>query len=84
LQSRGSGDARNTGGGQAVKIRMEEMEKSPFCAGLERYKQKITTYVGRDLYVMKRSDFSIELKDFPAIEEVDIENVKQPSHLVQF
>lgn len=29
----------------------------------ERYKQKITTYVRRDPYVMKRNDFSTELKD---------------------
>ena len=67
-----------------MKIRMEEMGKSPYCAGLERYKQKITTYFGRDPYVMKRSDFSTELKDLPAIEEVDIENVKLPSRRVQF
>jgi len=57
LQSRGSGDVQSSGGGQEAKIRMEEMEKSPYCAGLERYKQKITTYVGHDPYVMKRSDF---------------------------
>jgi len=54
-----------------VKIRMEEMEKYPYCASLERYKQKITTYFGREPYVKRRSDFSTELKDLPAIEEVD-------------
>jgi len=59
-----------------VKIRMEKMEKSPYSAGLERYKQKITTYFGREPYVMKRSDFSTELKDLTVIEEVDIDNVK--------
>jgi len=57
-----------------VKNVMDEMEESPYCATLyamtrERYKQK-NKHVGRDPYVMKRSDFSTELKDFPAIEAV--------------
>ncbi len=47
--------------------RIDEMEESPHCTGLdtitrERYKQKITTYAGRDPCVMKRSDFSTKLK----------------------
>lgn len=46
---------------------MEEIEESPYCTGLdtitrERCKQKITTYVERDPYVMKTSDFSTKLK----------------------
>jgi len=60
------------------------MEKSPYCAGLERYQHKIITYFGREPYVIKRSDFSTELKDLTAIEEVDIENVKSPSGRVHF
>jgi len=56
-----------------------------YCATLyamtrERYKQKNQTYVGRDPYVMKRSDFSTELKDFPAIEAVDISNTSFYRH----
>ncbi len=77
LQSRDSDDARNSGGGQEVKSRMDEIEESLYCTGLdtitrERYKQKVTTYVGHDPYVMKWSNFSIKLKYLPAIEMVDI------------
>ncbi len=76
LQSRDTDDAQNSDGGQEVKSRMDEMEESPYCTGLdtitrERYKQKIATYVGRDPYVMKRSNFSTKLKYLPAIEAVD-------------
>ncbi|XP_017350013.1 CCR4-NOT transcription complex subunit 4 isoform X6 [Ictalurus punctatus] len=79
LQSRDSDEVRNSDGGQGVKSRMDEMAESLYCTGLhtitrERYKQKITKYVGCDPYAMKRSDFSTELKCLPAIEAVDISN----------
>lgn len=40
----------------------------------EQFIQKIRTYVGSDLYVMKRNDFSAELKDLPAFEALDLSN----------
>ena len=47
-----------------------------------RYRQKISRiriapnnkYVGQDPYLMKKTDFSTELKDLPAIEAVVIRN----------
>jgi len=64
LQSRDCVDARNADGGQGVKSAMNEMEESPYCTTLDAisrviYKQKIKTYVGRDPYVMKRTDFQL-------------------------
>ncbi len=58
------------------KWKADKMEESLHCSGLdtitrERYKQKITTYVGCNPYVMKRSNFSTKLKYLPAIEVVD-------------
>jgi len=46
-----------------VKSAMDVMEESPYCNTLhaitrKRNKQKNQTYVGRDPYVMKWSDFS--------------------------
>lgn len=35
LPSRDSDDARNSDGGQEVKRRMDEMEESPYCTGLD-------------------------------------------------
>lgn len=52
-----------------MKSTMEDIQEGPYCASLKavrrgRYKLKIRTYVRYDPYVMKRSDLSIELKDF--------------------
>ena len=38
----------------------------------ERYLQKVSKYAGCDLYLLKKTDFSKDLKDLPAIEAVDI------------
>ncbi|XP_062288031.1 uncharacterized protein LOC133993176 [Scomber scombrus] len=58
---------------------MTEMEESRYCESLdpiskERYREKIIKYVGCDPYMMKKSDFSTDLNDLPAIEAVDITN----------
>jgi len=59
---------------------MDEMEESTYCTTLHAITREICkqTYVGRDPYVMKRSDFSTELKDFPAIEALEISNYELP------
>jgi len=53
------------------KIQMEgmnDMEGSPYCAGLERCKQKITTcWMWSLCYKEESTDFSSELKYLPAI-----------------
>ena len=50
---------------------MAEMEESPYCASLDvitrgRYLQKVSKYAGRDPYLLKKTDFSTDLKDLPA------------------
>ena len=55
------------------------MEDSAYFAGLdgitrERYFQKVAKYAGRDPYLLKKTEFSKDLKDLPAIEAVDITN----------
>lgn len=62
-----------------MKTAIDKMEESCYCATLdeirgERYEQKIRTYVGCDSYVLKRRDFSTELKDVSAIEAVGVTN----------
>ena len=56
-------------GGQEVKMAITPMEEtvteSPYCKDLEpvsrkRYKQLISKYVGRDPYLIKKSEFSVE------------------------
>lgn len=53
FDSKDGKDALSSDRGQEVK---DGIEKSPFCASFR-------TYVGRDLDVMKRNDFSAELED---------------------
>ena len=55
----------------------ETATESPYCMDLEpvsrqRYKQLISKYVGRDPYLIKKSEFSVEPKDLPTIEAVNI------------
>ena len=64
MQSRDCVDAQNSDGGQGEKSAMDEMEENPYCTTLDAitrdiYKQKIETYVGRDPYVIKRTDFQL-------------------------
>ena len=57
----------------------ETVAESPYCTDLDpvsrqRYKELISRYVGRDPYLIKMSEFSVEIKDLPTIEAVDITN----------
>ncbi|KAM4526904.1 uncharacterized protein V3H82_001158 isoform 1-T1 [Fundulus diaphanus] len=70
-------------GGQEVyeaSVNMEDtVTESPYCMELEpisrhRYKELINRYVGRDPYLMKMCEFSVDLKDLPTVEAVDITN----------
>ncbi|XP_059426209.1 uncharacterized protein LOC132160583 [Carassius carassius] len=70
-------------GGQEVNMENTSIEEtvaeSQYCTDLDpvsrhRYKELINRYVGRDPYLMKMSEFSVELKDLPTVEAVDITN----------
>ncbi len=70
-------------GGQEVNMENTSMEEtvaeSPYCMNLEpvsrnRYKELVNRYVGRDPFLMKMSEFSVELEDLPTVEAVDITN----------
>ncbi|XP_051966455.1 uncharacterized protein LOC127632032 [Xyrauchen texanus] len=70
-------------GGQEVNMENTSMEEtvaeSPYCTNLEpvsrnRYKELVNAYVGRDPFLMKMSEFSVELEDLPTVEAVDITN----------
>lgn len=57
----------------------ETVAESQYCTDLDpvsrhRYKELINRYVGCDPYLMKMSEFSVELKDLPTVEAVDITN----------
>ncbi len=57
----------------------ETVAESPYCMNLEpvsrnRYKELVNRYVGRDPFLMKMSEFSVELEDLPTVEAVDITN----------
>lgn len=52
------------------------MEESLYVLVQKGINRKITTNVVCDPYVMKGSDFWTELKPLPAIEAVEMENVK--------
>ena len=84
------GGAISDGGQEVyeVSVNIEDtVTESPYCMELEpvsrhRYKELIDRYVGRDPYLMKMSEFSVDLKDLPTVEAVDITNylVLQTSH----
>ncbi|XDV36128.1 hypothetical protein PO909_005972 [Leuciscus waleckii] len=57
----------------------ETVAESPYCTDLDpvsrhRYKELINRYVGCDPFLMKMSEFSVELKDLPTVEAVNITN----------
>ncbi|KAI9523874.1 hypothetical protein NQZ68_022506 [Dissostichus eleginoides] len=75
-QSRDFYDARNSSGGQEVKtqsfINAGIMEDTEYVKQLNeparrRYREKITAHIGYDPYQLKKSDFSRDLSDLPAV-----------------
>ncbi|XP_051999340.1 uncharacterized protein LOC127655511 [Xyrauchen texanus] len=60
-------------------LMLETVAESPYCTNFEpvsrnRYKELVNAYVGRDPFLMKMSEFSVELEDLPTVEAVDITN----------